>query len=104
MIRRHLMKTAAAAVLVMGLAPAAMAQEVTLKLHQFLPPVATVPAKILKPWAASVEAAAGGKVNLEAGQDLKLVTDYSFKGDKACFAVTKGCRGVTCPSASARQV
>jgi pyruvate kinase len=32
--------------------------------------------------------AAGGKVQLEAGQDLKLVTDYSFKGDKNCFAVT----------------
>jgi len=32
--------------------------------------------------------AAGGKVDLKAGQDLKLVTDYSFKGDKDCFAVT----------------
>jgi len=32
--------------------------------------------------------AAGGKVELVAGQDLKLVTDYSFKGDKDCFAVT----------------
>jgi len=32
--------------------------------------------------------AAGGKVKLVAGQDLKLVTDYSFKGDKDCFAVT----------------
>jgi pyruvate kinase len=32
--------------------------------------------------------AAGGKVQLKAGQDLKLVTDYSFKGDKDCFAIT----------------
>merc|ERR1719313_2864060 len=32
--------------------------------------------------------AAGGKVELKAGQDLKLVTDYSFKGDASCFAVT----------------
>merc|ERR1719356_1926580 len=32
--------------------------------------------------------AAGGKIDLIAGQDLKLVTDYSFKGDNTCFAVT----------------
>jgi len=32
--------------------------------------------------------AAGGKVSLKSGQDLKLVTDYSFKGDASCFAVT----------------
>jgi pyruvate kinase len=32
--------------------------------------------------------ASGGKVDLKAGQDLKLVVDYSFKGDNKCFAVT----------------
>merc|ERR1719502_1020371 len=32
--------------------------------------------------------AAGGKINLTAGQDLKITTDYSFKGDNTCFAVT----------------
>merc|ERR1719440_231978 len=32
--------------------------------------------------------AAGGKVDLKKGQDLKLVVDYSFKGDNTCFAVT----------------
>merc|ERR1719253_324271 len=30
----------------------------------------------------------GGKIDLVQGQDLKLVTDYSFKGDSSCFAVT----------------
>lgn len=30
----------------------------------------------------------GGKINLVAGQDLKLVTDYSFKGDSTCFALS----------------
>lgn len=65
MKRRLLMKSVAAAALAFGLAPMAMAQEVTLKLHQFLPPVATVPAKILKPWAAAVEQGAGGKVKIE---------------------------------------
>ena len=65
MKRRVLMKSVAAAALAFGLAPMAMAQEVTLKLHQVLPPVATVPAKILKPWAAAVEQGAGGKVKIE---------------------------------------
>merc|ERR1719162_2074580 len=32
--------------------------------------------------------AAGGKIELKAGQDLKLTIDYDFKGDKDCFAVT----------------
>jgi len=30
----------------------------------------------------------GGKIELTAGQDLKLVTDYEFKGDNTCFAVS----------------
>merc|ERR1719188_1787904 len=30
----------------------------------------------------------GKAIELEQGQDLKLVTDYSFKGDKTCFALT----------------
>jgi len=32
--------------------------------------------------------AAGGKVDLKKGQDLKLVTDYSFKGNSDSFAIT----------------
>lgn len=43
----------------------ASAQEVTLRLHQFLPPVATVPKHILKPWAEKVEATSGGTVKIE---------------------------------------
>merc|ERR1740138_695297 len=30
----------------------------------------------------------GGKVELKAGQDLKLTTDYDFKGDSSCIACT----------------
>ena len=44
MNRRTLMKTVTAAALALGLAPATLsAQEVTLRLHQFLPPPAPVP-------------------------------------------------------------
>eukprot|EP00435_Cladocopium_sp_Y103_P047132 s2083_g13.t1 len=31
---------------------------------------------------------AGGKINLKDGQELKLVTDYSFKGDETTLAVS----------------
>ena len=41
------------------------AQEVTLKLHQFLPAPATVPKLILKPWAERVEAASQGRIKID---------------------------------------
>jgi len=38
----------------------------------------------------------GGKIQLKQGQELKLVTDYSFKGDNTCFALSydKLCQSV----------
>lgn len=42
-----------------------VAQDVTLKLHQFLPPPANIPKNILRPWAAEVEAASGGRLKIE---------------------------------------
>jgi len=38
----------------------------------------------------------GGSIQLEKGQDLKLVIDYAFKGDATCFAVSydKLCKAV----------
>jgi TRAP-type C4-dicarboxylate transport system substrate-binding protein len=73
MIRRAFMTTVAAATLAAGLAPGlASAQEVTLRLHQFLPPVATVPAKILKPWGERVEAASDGRIKIEHYDAMSL--------------------------------
>ena len=51
---------------------AAAAEEVTLRLHQFLPPPATVPKLILKPWAAEVEAASGGRIKIEHFDAMSL--------------------------------
>ncbi|UOA28505.1 TRAP transporter substrate-binding protein [Pseudosulfitobacter sp. DSM 107133] len=63
MNKRTLLIGAAAAVAMLpGLA---FAQEVTLRLHQFLPPVATVPAKILKPWGEEVTAASDGRIVIQ---------------------------------------
>jgi TRAP-type C4-dicarboxylate transport system substrate-binding protein len=66
MKRRNILKTVAAVAIAAGLSPSlAAAQDVTLRLHQFLPPPATVPKHILKPWAQSVEEATGGKLKIE---------------------------------------
>lgn len=55
-----------------ALGSAASAQDVTLRLHQFLPPPATVPADILKPWASSVEEASGGRIKIEHFDAMSL--------------------------------
>ncbi len=73
MKRRNLIQAVAAAALAFGAsAPMATAQEVTLRLHQFLPPPATVPKHILKPWAARVEEATGGRLKIEHFDSMQL--------------------------------
>jgi len=49
----------------LGLSAAAQEPEVTLRLHQFLPPPAILPSKVLKPWAKSVEEASEGRIKIE---------------------------------------
>ncbi|KIT14987.1 TRAP transporter substrate-binding protein [Jannaschia aquimarina] len=61
---------AAAALALTGL-PAA-AQEVTLKLHQFLPAQANVPMLILDVWADNVEAASNGRIEVERYPSMQL--------------------------------
>jgi TRAP-type C4-dicarboxylate transport system substrate-binding protein len=53
-------------------ATSAMAQEVTLKLHQFLPAQANVPKLILDPWADSVEEASGGRIKIDRFPSMQL--------------------------------
>lgn len=54
------------------LATGAMAQDVTLKLHQFLPQQANVPRLVLDEWIARVEEAAGGAVKIEHYPSMQL--------------------------------
>ena len=51
---------------------ASMAQDVTLRLHQFLPPPAPVPKLILKPWAEGIEQASGGRIKIEHFDAMSL--------------------------------
>lgn len=46
-------------------ASAAFAQEVTLRLHQFLPATANVPSLVLDVWANNVERDSGGRISVE---------------------------------------
>ena len=76
MMTRFLMKTMTAAALLgataLGVATHAMAQDVTLKLHQFLPAQANVPKLILDEWISRVEKDAGGKLEIEHYPSMQL--------------------------------
>lgn len=64
---------AALAAMATGLtAPAALAQEVTLKLHQFLPAQANVPKQVLDVWADNVEKDSGGRIKVERYPSMQL--------------------------------
>jgi TRAP-type C4-dicarboxylate transport system substrate-binding protein len=54
------------------MAGTAMAQTVTLRLHQMLPPQATIPARALVPWAQKVEAESGGRIKVQLFHAMQL--------------------------------
>ncbi|PHR25714.1 MAG: C4-dicarboxylate ABC transporter [Hoeflea sp.] len=73
MLRRNFIYSLVAGAFALSAAPdAATAQEVTLRLHQFLPPVATVPKHILKPWGERLAEASGGKLKVEHFDGMSL--------------------------------
>ena len=53
-------------------ATTALAQEVTLKLHQFLPPQANVPKLVLDVWADKVEKDSGGRIKVDRYPSMQL--------------------------------
>ena len=51
----------------------AFAQEtVTLRLHQFLPPQATIPAKAIAPWIKKIEAESNGRIKIQMYSAMQL--------------------------------
>lgn len=50
----------------------ATAQEVTLKLHQFLPLRAAIPGKFIAPWIERIEAQSGGRIKVEHYPSMQL--------------------------------
>ncbi|MBO6637784.1 MAG: TRAP transporter substrate-binding protein [Roseitalea sp.] len=73
--RRTLLGLAAgvtAAAMLAVSAPAALAQEVTLRLHQFLPAQANVPKLVLDVWADNVEEASEGRIKVDRFPSMQL--------------------------------
>jgi TRAP-type C4-dicarboxylate transport system substrate-binding protein len=56
----------------LGASAAAFAQEVTLRLHHFLPPAANVPTHVLDPWADAVEEESEGRIRIERHAAMSL--------------------------------
>ena len=75
--KRTLLKALGGAVLAAGLSAgltsgAATAADVTLRMHQFLPPQANVPKHILTPWIEKVQAASNGKLEIQHFPAMQL--------------------------------
>jgi TRAP-type C4-dicarboxylate transport system, periplasmic component len=71
--KRTILKTlgASAMAALMGTG-AALAQDVTLRMHQFLPAQANVPANILVPWAENIMEESGGRIEIQHFPSMQL--------------------------------
>ena len=71
-IPRRTALAAMGAVAALAVTGTAMAQTVTLRLHQMLPQQATIPAKAIVPWVQKVEAESGGKLKVQIFNAMQL--------------------------------
>ena len=69
---KRILTLAGAAFAVFAMAQVAAAQDYVLRLHQFLPPQATIPAKALKPWGDKVEADSSRRIKIEYYPSMQL--------------------------------
>lgn len=63
---------AVAALSIGATATMSTAQEVTLRLHQFLPPQANVPKNIIEPWIETIETASEGRIKIDHFPAMQL--------------------------------
>ncbi|MBY6116066.1 TRAP transporter substrate-binding protein [Mameliella alba] len=70
--RRTVLGIAGAALAALMTTTSAMAADVTLTLHQFLPPQANVPKQVLDVWADKVEADSNGRIEIERYPSMQL--------------------------------
>lgn len=71
-MRRTALALAAAIALLGSTAIPASAENVVLKIHQFLPAQAPIPANFIKPWAEKVEAESNGRIKFELYPAMQL--------------------------------
>ncbi|MGH1575877.1 TRAP transporter substrate-binding protein [Planktotalea sp.] len=73
LLRRNLLKLTAAAALSLGASTTmSVAQDVTLRLHQFLPPQANVPKNIIIPWIEKIQEASNGRIKIDHFPAMQL--------------------------------
>ncbi len=70
--RRTLMSLMGGVAVAGMMATSAVAQEVTLRLHQFLPAQANVPKLVLDVWADNIEEASGGRIEIQRFPSMQL--------------------------------
>jgi TRAP-type C4-dicarboxylate transport system substrate-binding protein len=70
--RNAFLKLGAAALALSVTTGGATAQEVTLRLHQFLPAQANVPVHVLDVWADGIEEASGGRIEIQRFPAMQL--------------------------------
>lgn len=61
-----------AAALLAVMTGSSLGQEVTLRVHQFLPAQATIPANVLEPWAETIAAESDGRIAVEFYPSMQL--------------------------------
>lgn len=71
-LRRTLLAALGSVALAFSVVPSSFAQEVTLKLHQFLPAQANVPKHILDVWADKVEKDSAGRIKIDRFPGMQL--------------------------------
>ena len=71
-LTRHIPTLVASALAIALSAQTAVAQEFTLRMHQFLPAQANVPAHVLDVWAAQVEQASEGRIEIQHFPSMQL--------------------------------
>lgn len=69
---KSVLRPLAVAVIATMASSGAFAQEVTLKMHQFLPAQANIPAKILYVWADKIEEASEGRIKIDRFPSMQL--------------------------------
>ncbi len=72
MKRREALRTLGALAAVGAAGSAGAQQAVTLRLHQMLPPQATIPARAIMPWVQKVEAESGGRIKVQVFNAMQL--------------------------------
>ncbi len=67
-----LVKLAMAGAAVAVMSGSSFAADVTMRLHQLLPPQATIPSKVLEPWIAKVQDESGGRIEIQHYPAMQL--------------------------------